>query len=256
MSPLSSTTLRIGDQAPLFTLHDLDGRPFELADVLQGGGALLIFGPGTWSRGTRRQVPEIELAHEKLEAAGITALLIVTEDARRARGAMSAALNGHERAFAGPLLSFPILTDEHRQVARDYGLFRAFSWDGIGVTRPAVFLIGRTGEIRFMYVGRNDGDVPDTETVVWLARELLAPPVETRRLMPPTDRPVVRDWDRSALPRISKDPCEAELAKPEEAVAGEGVPLAPAPEVIAANEEAIEAGAPHPSPASGEGVLG
>lgn len=231
MSPLNSPTLRIGDQAPLFTLRDLDGRPFELTDVLQGGGALLLFGPGTWSRGTRRQVPEIELAHEELAEAGFTTLLVVTEDASRAKRTLGPALNRLDRSFAGPLLSFPILADENRAVAKEYGLYRAISLDGLGVTRPAAFLISSSGEIRFMYVGRNDADIPDTQSLVWLARELATPVAEPPLLLPPGDVPEIRPWDLSTLPHIETEPWEGELATPAEAIS-----LPEEPDVIRALE--------------------
>src|SRR5437867_11701621 len=86
LSPLSSATLKLADQAPPFTLPDLDGRPFELADVLQGGSVLLCFAPGVWSQNTRQQINELEAARDQLEAAGIIPLIVVTQrphDARR-----------------------------------------------------------------------------------------------------------------------------------------------------------------------------
>src|SRR2546422_3148129 len=45
--------------------------------------------------------------------------------------------------------------------ARDYGVYRALSMDGIAVTSPAIFLVDRTSAIRFAYVGRGNEDVPE-----------------------------------------------------------------------------------------------
>jgi hypothetical protein len=68
---------------------------------------------------------------------------------------------------------FPVLADERRAVARDYGVYRAFSRDGIGVTRPAVFLIDQGMTLRFVYVGDGEGDVVDTDALMHLCQALL-----------------------------------------------------------------------------------
>ena len=240
MPPLTSTTLKLGDRAPNFTLPDLDGRPFELADVIQGGSALLSFAPGIWSQTTRRQIDEFEAAHSMLGEIGVIPLIVVTQRAEDARRSLQAHLSGPERKLTQPALSFPILADHHRTAARDYGVFRALSLDGIRVTRPAVFIIDPTGEIAFAYVGRNDADVPETENLLHLVKALSHP-----RLIPIapelSDRPRhVQGWDRESLPRISKNhafPALAQPAMPMSLPAGkpdpapsQAIPLGPAEE--------------------------
>ncbi len=53
------------------------------------------------------------------------------------------------------------------------------SWDGIGVTRPAAFVIDPDGAIRFLYVGERDNDAPDARSllrlVAWLRDKLPIP---------------------------------------------------------------------------------
>lgn len=218
MSPLASTTLKLGDRAPNFTLPDLDGRPFELVDVIQGGSALLSFAPGIWSQTTRRQADEFEAAHEQLEALGVIPLIVVTQQAKDARRSLQAHLSGPERNLMQPALSFPILADHHQSVAREYGVFRAFSLDGVRITRPGVFLIDPTGVIAFVYVGRNDADVPHTDGLLRLVRSLTHP-----RLLSVApeglDPRAVRGWDTAILPRIVKAPAFLELDQPAVAIA-------------------------------------
>lgn len=214
MAPLTSSTLKLGDRAPNFTLPDLDGRPFELADVIQGGSALLSFAPGVWSQTTRRQIDEFEGAHETLAELGVIPLIVVTQRAKDARRSLQAHLAGPDRKLMQPALSFPILADGDRNVARDYGIFRAFSLDGISVTRPAVFFIDPTGEIAFAYVGRNDADVPETTNLLHLVRGLAHPrliPIAPELGMGPRE---VQGWDTHSLPRIAKNAGFPELAQP------------------------------------------
>src|SRR5439155_27268530 len=106
-----------------------------------------------------------------------------------------------------------------REVAREYGVFRAISMDGIRVARPSVFLINPAGEIAFAYVGRDDHDVPDTANLVRLVSALAHP-----RFIPLAPESgnlsrAIRGWDPEALPRIEKTAGFPELeAGQEEAV--------------------------------------
>ncbi len=125
---------------------------------MRGGIALLVFVPGSWSPGARRLMTELAALHPAFEEAGIAIVMIVTQDAGSLR----------RRLEATPP-PFPVLADVERNAARDYGVFRAFSWDGIGVTRPAAFVIDREGAIRFLYVGERDHDVPDARSLLRIA---------------------------------------------------------------------------------------
>jgi peroxiredoxin len=158
MSRLASTTLRIGDQAPQFALPGLDGELVELTEARGICGVVLLFTPGAWSPATRRQLGEVNAVYEQFRENGVQVVVLMTQS--------EAALRDRLGSYAIP---FPILADEHREVARQYGVFRAISWDGLGVTRPAAVMIDREGIIRFIYVGQRDADVPDTESLVRLA---------------------------------------------------------------------------------------
>ena len=46
--PASTQAPRIGEKAPGFTLHDQNGKPIALADLLSPHGAILIFYRGHW----------------------------------------------------------------------------------------------------------------------------------------------------------------------------------------------------------------
>jgi peroxiredoxin len=157
VSRLSSTTLRIGDSAPPFSLPTLDGTRYQLGDALRDRIGLLVFVPGSWSPSARHLIAELNTFHAAFLQAGIVAVMIITQDASSLR----------RRLETRP--PFPVLIDQDRSVVRDYGVFRALSWDGIGVTRPAAFMVDPEGAIRFLYVGERDSDVPDVASLLRLA---------------------------------------------------------------------------------------
>lgn len=187
MSRLSSTTLRIGGVAPPVVLPDLYGGAVSLSGILERRLALLIFAPGSWSPGMRRQLTELDGECERLRAGGVELVMVVSQDLPRLR-----------RALGSRRPRFAVLADERRAVARDYGVYRAVSMDGIGVTAPAAFLVDRSSAIRFVYVGRGNDDLPETEGLVrlalWLKR---AEEIEEAKSSYPADGEIWLDEDTS-----------------------------------------------------------
>src|SRR6266540_1673346 len=209
MSRLASTTLRIGDAAPPFVLPDLYGSPLSLSPILEQRPALLVFAPGSWSPGMRRQLAELDVQSERVRAAGVEVVMIVSQDLPRLR-----------RALGTRRPRFPVLADERRSVARDYGVYRAFSMDGIAVSCPAVFLVDRSGAIRFVYVGQGNDDLPDSENLVRLAAWLVrAEEVEAEKSSYPADGEIwldehtsiehVREVEEAAA-AVASQPTESE----------------------------------------------
>ncbi|MBX5481873.1 MAG: peroxiredoxin family protein [Myxococcaceae bacterium] len=63
-------------------------------------------------------------------------------------------------------LPFPLLADEDRAVAKAWGVFRLLGLDGINIARPATFLIGEDGVVRWAHVGSHLLDRPDNEAIL------------------------------------------------------------------------------------------
>jgi peroxiredoxin len=186
---LTTTTLRIGDAAPPLVLPDLYGGAVALGGILEQRPAVVVFAPGSWSPGMRRQLAELDDQCDRLRAAGVDLVMVVSQDLPRLRRAL-----GNRRP------RFPVLADERRNVARDFGVYRALSLDGIGVTSPAVFLIDRSNAIRFVYVGRSNEDLPDTESLIRLAAWLLrAEEIEALKSSYPTDGEIWLDEHTSVI---------------------------------------------------------
>jgi peroxiredoxin len=63
-------------------------------------------------------------------------------------------------------LPFNILIDDSRDVLRAYGVWQRVGLDAWNIARPALFLIDRSGAIRYSYIGRTQEDFPSHEEIL------------------------------------------------------------------------------------------
>lgn len=63
-------------------------------------------------------------------------------------------------------VSFPFLLDEDRAVTKSYGVYQLLGIDAINIARPATFVVGRDGIIRYLYVGSSQVDRAPVEDVL------------------------------------------------------------------------------------------
>jgi len=57
-------------------------------------------------------------------------------------------------------LPFFILVDETREVSKRYGVWQRIGIDAWNIARPALFVIGRDGVIRAVFVGETQAEFP------------------------------------------------------------------------------------------------
>jgi peroxiredoxin len=57
-------------------------------------------------------------------------------------------------------LPFNILVDDSRDVTKRYGVWHRVGLDAWNISRPALFVIDRTGVIRAIYVGERQEEFP------------------------------------------------------------------------------------------------
>jgi glutaredoxin-dependent peroxiredoxin len=62
-------------------------------------------------------------------------------------------------------LAFDILIDETRTVAKSYGVWHAWGLDAYNIARPAVFLIDRSGTIRYSYIAKRQDQYPSPDEI-------------------------------------------------------------------------------------------
>lgn len=63
-------------------------------------------------------------------------------------------------------ISFPFALDEDRAVTKAYGIYQWIGVDAFNIARPATFVIGRDGIIRYIYVGASQLDRAPMDTVL------------------------------------------------------------------------------------------
>jgi peroxiredoxin len=61
---------------------------------------------------------------------------------------------------------FSFLLDEDRAVTKSYGVYQRLGVDAINIARPATFVIGRDGTVRYIYVGASQVDRAPIEQVL------------------------------------------------------------------------------------------
>ena len=62
-------------------------------------------------------------------------------------------------------LPFNILVDESRDVLKAYGVWHRFGLDAWNIARPALFLIDRSGSIRYSFIGESQEEFPSHEEI-------------------------------------------------------------------------------------------
>ncbi|MCH9017885.1 MAG: peroxiredoxin family protein [Chloroflexi bacterium] len=72
-------------------------------------------------------------------------------------------LEGAERAVEFLDLGFPILFDTKAEVVRRYGVYNLLR-DRLAT--PSIFIIDKSGNIRWKYIGRNYADRPSNQQII------------------------------------------------------------------------------------------
>jgi peroxiredoxin len=60
---------------------------------------------------------------------------------------------------------FNILVDESREVSKAYGAWHRIGLTALNIARPALFLIDRSGRIRYSFIGEGQGEFPSNEEI-------------------------------------------------------------------------------------------
>ena len=63
-------------------------------------------------------------------------------------------------------LPFEILIDDARDVLRAYGVWHRIGFDAYNIARPALFLIGHDGMVRYAFVAERQDEFPGFEEIV------------------------------------------------------------------------------------------
>ena len=70
------------------------------------------------------------------------------------------------RWFAERPVPFPVVVDEDRSIAKRWDVYVRLNLESVHIARPASFVVGGDGVLRFVHVGSNQFDRSDLEEVL------------------------------------------------------------------------------------------
>lgn len=134
----SQLKVKVGQQAPDFTLPSLSRGPVSLSDY-KGQNVMLTFIPAAWTPVCSGQWPGYDLVEDMFEEKNTVVLGISVDNVPT--------LHAWVQAMGG--VWFPVLSDfwPHGETAEKYGVLRSD-----GTTERAIFLIDAEGVIRYIDV--------------------------------------------------------------------------------------------------------
>lgn len=141
----------IGDKFPYFELPDQQGYPWSLSGELEVGTVVLVFYRGDWCAYCNGQLASLARNFGAFERRGA-----------RVAGVSVDPPDNNARLVGKLLLPFPLLSDPRGELIKRLGL-----WDRKeGVAAPAVAVLDRSSEVRYLYSGRDPADRPGKEGVL------------------------------------------------------------------------------------------
>jgi mycoredoxin-dependent peroxiredoxin len=156
---LSSTpTLKVGDEAPDFTLQATTGDKITLSQYRGQKNVVLAFFPYAFSRTCSAQMPSYQAELERFNGYD-TQVLGVSMDSLYSL-----------KEWANQLgITYPLLSDFFPQgkVADLYGVRHA-----VGMPERALFVVDKAGKVAWILIHRPIGTAPDNEELFEVLRKL------------------------------------------------------------------------------------
>ena len=149
--------LDVGQKITYFELPDQQDYPWSLSGQLEMGPVVLVFYRGDWCPYCNGQLASYARRFEEFEERGAQIAGISVDPPPNNAG------------MVGKLqLPFPLLSDPEGELARMCGL-----WDEEdGVAVPSVVVVDQSGEVRYLYAGRDFADRPEDEGIFATLDEL------------------------------------------------------------------------------------
>ncbi|KKP91793.1 MAG: Redoxin domain protein [Parcubacteria group bacterium GW2011_GWA2_36_10] len=132
--------IKVGDQAPEFTLKNQAGEKIALNDFLNKQNILLIFYPGDSTPGCTTQLCAIRDDFSKFQNQNITVFGINPADE-----------GSHQKFIDKNQFAFDLLIDDDKEVSKKYQATKLFF--GKPIINRTVVLINKAGKIIFLKKG-------------------------------------------------------------------------------------------------------
>lgn len=135
----AQSTIRTGEGLPDFKLPVATGGEIRLSEYIGKKNVVLVFYRAWWCLYCRDQLIELRNHHRKIISQDAVVLAVSTDNLEGAKYAV--------QTFAAP---FPILYDVTTEVPRQY---QVFNLHGDGLASASIFIIDKSGQLRFKEVG-------------------------------------------------------------------------------------------------------
>ncbi|MDP8227854.1 MAG: TlpA disulfide reductase family protein [Candidatus Electryoneaceae bacterium] len=139
---LSISTVYAQDNAPDFTLTDINGQIVQLSERLQQGPVLIDFW-ATWCKPCKQELPHVNRISEQFADSGLQVWAVSTDNAR--------SQSRIKPFIRSKQYTFDVMLDPNQEVRRLFG----------GVSIPFTVLIAQSGEIVYQHLGYVAGDEVD-----------------------------------------------------------------------------------------------
>lgn len=136
-----SNFLKVGDDAPSFTLNDAEGQTHYLSDYA-GQYLVLYFYPKDNTPGCTKEACQFRDDLHKLEKLGAKVVGVSVDDGR-----------SHAEFAKKYHLPFPLLSDEDGRVAKEYNALTNLGF--IKIAKRYTFLINPAGKLERIYLNVN-----------------------------------------------------------------------------------------------------
>lgn len=150
-----SRKVKVGDEAPGFTLFDMDRKQTTLSDF-RGRSVVLAFYPGAFTSVCEKEMCTLRDSIAGLEDLDAQVLGVSVNDpfANKAFHEMN-------------MLNFPLLCDYNREAVELYGvaMHDFASLKGYTAAKRSVFIVDGDGVVRYRWVSENPGVEPDYEEI-------------------------------------------------------------------------------------------
>jgi peroxiredoxin Q/BCP len=133
--------VKVGENAPDFTLQNQDGTPVSLSDFKAKNNVVLFFYPKDFSPGCIKQVCSFRDSYEDFTEHGAVVL-----------GVSSDSIASHKQFLDAHGLPFTLLSDPQGTIRSLYGATKAFGL----VPGRYTFIIDRTGKVRHIFTSETN----------------------------------------------------------------------------------------------------
>jgi peroxiredoxin len=143
-----------GEKAPDFELPSTIGKKITLSEQLGRGPVVLVFYPLDWSPVCTKELCSLRDGISEFEELGAHVFGISVDS-----------IFSHQ-AWAQTLgITFPLLSDFNREVARVYGVLHEEILGLKGIAKRSVFILDQQGIVRYRWVSEDPAQLPPLEEI-------------------------------------------------------------------------------------------